>query len=473
MKSPTISDHLAAPKQKDPLSTSPIPTERRRFNLRRWFALLSLLTIGAISGATGTLLSWFMTDRLLLQEAELTKEFVQSLFLVEKSLHAYLANPSAGIRPETEAAFRHIAAMPNVMRANVYGLQRRVVWSSDLELVGRDFGPNGELDRALAGSVSVEFDADERIEHGKGERQFREHLEDAFVEIYVPVQDPVTHRVLGVIEFYKNPRTLLSSIQRLRTYVAIGAGLSGAALFLALFGLVRRADQLIEAQQRQIVENETLAVIGEMSSAVAHGIRNPLASIRSCAELIPLSDSKGIQEAARDIVAQSDRLEAWVRDLLSYTRPLAEAEAPVDLHPLVERCVHDFDREAQRRGIVLKLEATEGLPPVRGDSMLFAQVLRSLLSNAMEASDSGASIAVRGRQDVDAATVTISVEDHGVGMTEGELARAGKPFHTTKPRGMGVGLALARRVVERFGGRMQIESARGRGTVVRVSLQVA
>lgn len=455
------------------MDTSGTAPRRRSFNLRRWYALVSLLTIAAISGTAGTLLTWFMSERLLLQEAVLTKEFVQSLFLVEKSLHAYLLDPSAGIRPETEAAFRHVAAMPNVMRANVYGLKRRVIWSSDIQLVGREFGPNNELDRALAGNAVVEFDSDARVEHGKGEHQGRAQLEDAFVEIYVPVQDPDTQRVLGVIEFYKNPRSLLATIQQLRTYVAIGAGLSGAALFLALFGLVRRADRVIEAQQRQIVENETLAVIGEMSSAVAHGIRNPLASIRSCAELIPLSNEKEIQEAARDIVAQSDRLEVWVHDLLSYTRPIAESETPVFLHPLVERCMLDFNREAQRRGIALTSGSTESLPAVRGDSMLFGQVLRSLLANALEASASGGSVNVQGRRDTDASTVTISVEDHGTGMTETELGRAGKPFHTTKPNGMGVGLALARRVVERFGGRMKIESASGRGTVVRISLRVA
>ena len=109
---------------------------QRHFNLSRWFAIVSLLTIAAISASSATLLSWFLTERLLLQEAVLTKEFVQSLFQVEKSLHAYMAQPSAGIPQETEEAFKLIAAMPNVLRANVYGLKRAVIWSSDRELVG-------------------------------------------------------------------------------------------------------------------------------------------------------------------------------------------------------------------------------------------------------------------------------------------------------------------------------------------------
>ena len=139
----------------------------------------------------------------------------------------------------------------------------------------------------------------------------------------------------------------------------------------------------------------------------------------------------------------------------------------------MERCILDFDREAQRRGIALKLNASATLPQVHGDAMLYAQVLRSLLSNALEASHAGGAVTVRGRHDVAESNVTISVEDLGSGMTPDELERAGKPFHTTKPQGLGVGLALARRVVERFGGRMQIHSVSGQGTVVRISLKTA
>ena len=276
-----------------------------------------------------------------------------------------------------------------------------------------------------------------------------------------------------MIEFYKNPRSLLASIKQLRVYVAVGAGLSGGLLFVALFGLVRRAARLIETPQTQLVEKETLAVIGEMSSAVAHGIRNPLASIRSSAEIIPLSDAPGVAQAVQDVVAESERMEAWVRELLSYTRPLVQAEAPVGMRDLVVRCAQDFEREAQRRGIALEVQCPAELPAVRGDSMLFAQVLRSLMTNALEATARGGCIHLWGDRDADEATVSVSVQDNGSGMTPADLTRAGTPFQTTKPRGMSVGLALVKRVVERFGGRLTIDSAIGRGTVVRLQLRIA
>jgi signal transduction histidine kinase len=100
-------------------------------------------------------------------------------------------------------------------------------------------------------------------------------------------------------------------------------------------------------------------------------------------------------------------------------------------------------------------------------------VLSSLLANAIEALDREGQITVRGDWVRGQSHVTLSVEDNGPGMTSAQLGRAGKPFHTTKPRGLGVGLALARRVIERFGGRLEIDSGPGRGTTVRLHMPAA
>ena len=444
-----------------------------RFNLSRWFALVALVSITVIAVTMGALLNRFITQRLLWQEAVLTKEFVYSLVGVEKSLQAYLAEPSRGLDAETEAAFAHIAAMPDMLRANVYDPGRRMIWSSDRSLIGRSFGPNAELDAALAGNVVTHSADPAGSEPSKAEHQDLKHPQAVFVEIYVPVLDAGGQRVLAVIEFYKNPKALVTALTELRLYIALGAGVSGVLLFVALFGLVRRADLTIRSQQRHLVDNETLAVIGEMSTAVAHGIRNPLASIRSSAELIKGGDLAQAHDAAADIIGQSDRLEAWVRELLAYTRPLDEAGAPVPLQPLVARCMGEFEREMQRRRIRSHTALAADLPAVRGDALLLGQVLSSLFANAIEALDSEGEITVRGDWVRGQTQLTLSVEDSGPGMTSAQLMRAGKPFHTTKPRGLGVGLALARRVIERFGGRLEIDSGPGRGTTVRLHMNIA
>lgn len=441
------------------------------FNLTRWFALVALISIASISMLTAVWLSAFVTERMVWQEARLTAAYVQSLVRVEKSLQTFFADPARGIDAEAEEAFQHVAALPDVLRANVYGRQGTIIWSSDRQMIGRAFGSNRELDLALAGHVvAKQANEGEHDMHAKAEHQALHHPQSMFVEIYVPVRDQRGDKVLTVLELYKNPKDLASALRQMRWWIGAGAALSGALLFAALFGLVGRAAQTIRTQQRQLVASETLAAIGEMSSAVAHGIRNPLASIRSSAELVQ-DDPAHAREAATDIVAQSDRLEAWVNQLLSYTRPLDETSAAVALAPLVAQCLSDFERDMERRRIRGRTEIAGNLPAVRGDALLLGQVLRSVLANAIEAMDHDGRIVVRGESSGGRDGVTLSVEDSGPGMTPAQLSRVGKPFFTTKPRGLGIGLALARRVVERFGGRIEIQSRVGAGTVVRLHLK--
>lgn len=442
-----------------------------RFNLSRWFAVVALLSISALALAVGWSLNRFITQRMLAQEASLTREFVMSLLVVETPLQRYVAMPSQALASEMAESFEHLSRMPDVLRANLYDHQRRLVWSSDPQLAGRTFGPNQELDRALAGEVVAKRDLHVHADDGKTEHQALRERDQMFVEIYVPVPSVDGRSVIGAIEFYKRPQALARALAELRTYIAVGAAAGALLLFAALYGLVRRADRTIQTQQQQIVEQTTLAALGEMSGAVAHGIRNPLASIRSSAELIPGADAARTEEAVRDIVAISDRLEAWVRDLLSYTQPLAPGAASVALAPLVARCLDGHARELQRRGIAAETQLPENLPPVRGDARLLEQVLHGLLANAIEALAAGGRIAVRGSGARDG--VTLEVQDSGPGLTPEQLAKVGQPFYTTKPRGLGVGLALSRRVLDRCGGRLEIESAPGRGTVVRLRLRSA
>lgn len=461
--------------------SSPTAAAAQGFRLTPWFGGVALLAIAVIAATSVWLLGWFVTQRMLLQEATLTRDFVQSLIAVETPLQAVLAQPELGIPPEAEEPFEHIARMPEVLRANLYDRQRTVVWSSDSTLRGRRFGPNEELDLALAGSVVVEKKTrDERV-NGKAEYESLAQPDDLFVEIYVPVRDVKSGAVVGAFEFYKNPRGLMHILGQLRRYMLAGAVVFGALLFVALFGLVRRADRLIQAQQRRLVESETYAALGEMSSAVAHGIRNPLAAMRSSAELIAETargparpgDAAATQEAARDIVAQADRLGAWLRELLTYTRPGDGDSRPLALGPLVGSCLQEFEREIERRGVKARAELAEGLPPVQADALCVGQVLRSVVANALEAVPDGGRITVSAQADAARGQMLLQVRDNGSGITRAERQRVGQPFFTTKAHGLGVGLSLARRVLERQGGRLHIASEPGRGTVVSISLRLA
>lgn len=445
----------------------------RPFRLSKWFGLLGLVSIASISALAGYLLSIFVTDRMVQQEGELTMEMVENLILVERPFVQMFSAPDQIRQDEIVEAIDHIAHIPGVLRANVYDRNRRILWSSDAALIGQQFGENDELDEALAGTLVAHGATYEDDGDGKAEHRDLARKANFFVEIYLPVRADGSGPVLGAIEVYKNPVSLFLALQQLYRYIALGAALSGLFLYLTLFWLVRRADQLIRVQQGRLVDAETLAVVGEMSSAVAHGIRNPLASIRSSAELIQVTDEQTGREAAADIIAESDRLEAWVRELLSFSRPLNEKPAPVALAPLVARCMDEFAREFQRREIHAVVVLAPDLPDVRGDVLLLGQVLQSVLANAVEAMERGGRLELSGDLVRSGQWVAVSVRDQGSGMTPEQLQRVGKPFYTTKPRGMGVGLALARRIMERLGGALEIESVAGEGTTVRMLMRVA
>ena len=446
-------------------------THRARFALSRWFAGVAFTAIAAIAATSVWLLSWFVTERMLWQEGTLTRDFVHSLLLVEKPLHNYLRNPDGAPPLTVKSAFEHIGRMPDVVRANIYGRDRQVLWSTDQQLIGRIFGVNDDLDAALSGTIVVEKKTDIQRIHGKAEYERLSPADDLFMELYMPVLDVETGQVIAAIEFYKNPRALMGVLAQLRSYITFGAVVFGLLLFVALFWLVRRADLTMQSQERQLVEKETFAVVGEMSSVVAHGIRNPLAAIRSSAELILESPGHSATDAALDIVAQSDRLGSWVRELLSYTRPTDETPQPVALEPLVRTCLKEFSRECERRHIGASAHLPDHLPDVQGDSLAVGQVLRSVLANALEAVSEGGRIVVRATSDLNKGSVTLTVEDNGPGITPEQSERIGKPFFTTKPHGMGLGLALARRVIERAGGSFRIDSEPGRGTVVSIMLR--
>ena len=444
------------------------------FNLSRWFAIVGLASIALVGTASALLLSYFLTERMLRQEGQMTMQFVQSLVQTETSLPGYFTGEQTRDITELELALRHIANVPDTLRANMYNREHVLIWSTDPKLVGRTFGANPELDEALTGALVVHGDA----EDDEGNPHKEEHVDleengDYFVEVYVPVRDGPRGKVIGVVELYKSPRALGEALRTSRIYIFIGATFASLFLYLTLFGLARRADAVIRTQQNRLVENEVLATVGEMGSAVAHGIRNPLAAIRSSAELALEGDIEVARETAQDIIAEADRLEAWVRNLLSYARPIADAHEAVELPALVEGAIEHFAREMEKRDISRSCTLAQDLPLAKGDSFLLGQVLHSLIANAVEAIEQGGSIEIAGNNVPAQRRVELTVRDSGPGMTPEQLKRVFTPFYTTKTKGMGVGLALAKRIVERFGGKIRIDSAPGRGTAVCLSMPVA
>ncbi len=225
-----------------------------------------------------------------------------------------------------------------------------------------------------------------------------------------------------------------------------------------------------------ILQAEKLAATGMLVAGVAHEVLNPLASISSIAQMIGRHSSSDVErDQAKLIETEIGRVSKVVRELLDFTRPAEDDSASrVDLESLLDQAATlvGYDSRAQRIGITR--EYAPALPSVRGHSERLLPVFTNILINALDAvnglNTQPASIAISTR--AEDSEVVVDIRDQGHGMSAHELAHAFDPFFTTKEPGAGTGLGLwiCYQVVQRHGGRIDIESAPGEGTNVAVRL---
>src|SRR4051794_16701631 len=351
----------------------------RPFDLVRSFSVLSLVCIALVAAAAALALSRLLTGQMLTRDAEVSAEFLNSVVRAEKTW-ADLLRPGPGPGPSPgpvlESFFNHVAHLPDVVRANVFARDGTVIWSSTPGFAGRSLGPNRELEEALEGGLAIEsgtVGVEDKPEHVA----FAAQPGLRFVETYVPIWDEDRGGVVAVVEIYRQPRALFAAIDAGRRLIWLGALAGGVFLYLVLFGIVRRAGRVIRCQQERLVDAETLAAVGGVASAVAHNIRNPLASIRSSAELALEDGIEQAHEAAGDIVREVDRLDGWLRELLLYARADQPAEQPgtADLAAAVRTALDGLGPALARRGVALELELEERLPPVPGGQAPLAHVV--------------------------------------------------------------------------------------------------
>jgi signal transduction histidine kinase len=231
----------------------------------------------------------------------------------------------------------------------------------------------------------------------------------------------------------------------------------------------------LERTQAQLVQSEKLASIGEMAAAVAHGLRNPLASLRAAAQVVRHHpEAPSSSEHLDAIIEEVDRLDRRISHLLSFSRPAPFRPSTESVPRLVVGLLPVFAEQLRERGVQLEVEIPRTLPDVRVDPMQVEQVLVELISNALDAMPAGGRLRI-GAQLAGAGAggeVAIEVSDTGAGIPEAVLPSVCEPFFTTRADGTGLGLAIAKRYVEQNGGRLEIASRPG-ATTVRVRFPAA
>jgi signal transduction histidine kinase len=441
------------------------------FDLLRWFAILSALAVAVIAIGTALFLARFVERASLTRDAAVVTQFVNNLFLVEEGEGFFRADAAAG-PGDIEEFFAHLSRLPGVLRANAFDRDRRIVWSSDPALVGQRFADNDELEAAFRGQPVAAIDrAGARAL--KAEQVAMTAPGARFVENYLPVLGAADAMPVGVIEIYRVPPGLFDTIDAAVSRIVWGTGMAGLLLYASLFAIVWRGTRLVQAQEARLLAAEKLATAGEMASAVAHGLRNPLASIRSSAELALSTDPAGeVGTSLRDIVGDVDRLESWIRQYLVSVRPGNGDDQETEVGRVLEAAVRDAAGQLERCGLTAEVALEANLPAVALNALILRQLVNGLLANAIEALPRGGTVRVAAAAGANRA-VLLRVADDGPGMTPSQRERALQPFVTSKPGGLGLGLPLAREILARHGGDLRIDSRAGHGTVVELHLPVA
>ncbi len=235
----------------------------------------------------------------------------------------------------------------------------------------------------------------------------------------------------------------------------------------------RQLTAALDRFQREVSQRERLSSLGRLSTVVAHEVRNPLMIIKTAVRSLRRSTSPDVLDVAKNIDEEVTRINNVVTDVLDFARPIRFEVQETDIAQLCQDAAQAA--HAAAGDIPIDVQCAASPIPVSTDAERLRGVLINVLSNAQQAVRARGlngqipAIQLRAQQS-QGGRARIEVRDRGVGIPAGDLPRIFEPFFTTKRTGSGLGLALARNVVEGLGGTISVESAPDVGTTVRIDV---
>jgi two-component system, NtrC family, sensor kinase len=234
---------------------------------------------------------------------------------------------------------------------------------------------------------------------------------------------------------------------------------------------------------RAVARTEKLAAVGRLAAGVVHEINNPLATISACAEALESRVAEGVYGAGADVEdlreylqlirGEAFRCKQITNGLLDFSRARAAGHAPVNVSEVVESAARLLMHQKRGVSITIDVDLAENLPFVSGDTGQLQQAVIILSENGIDAMSQGGTLTLRTlRGEEEGGEVCVEVRDTGQGIPPEIRERIFDPFFTTKEvgRGTGLGLAVCYGIVTEHGGRIEVDSTVGRGTVFRISL---
>ena len=289
-----------------------------------------------------------------------------------------------------------------------------------------------------------------------------------------------TGEIMGVIEVVQDLSDDLETIIGLQGRVIVLSLTIMGILFTILSLIVVRANRIMakRAEERlqleeQLGEAQRLATLGKMVAAVSHEIKNPLGIVRSTAEILASRIGKvapGNEGLADIIMEETLRLDAIVREFLDFARPREIRLEAASLNEVAERVLRFMEAEFKQKSVLLRRRLDPHLPEIPMDAEQVYQVVFNIVFNAVQAMPYGGDLVVSSRLDDDGQLVVLDITDTGVGIPADKLEQIFAPFYTDKSRGTGLGLCIARSIIEKHGGRITVQSRPGDGSTFTVTL---
>jgi two-component system, NtrC family, sensor histidine kinase HydH len=232
------------------------------------------------------------------------------------------------------------------------------------------------------------------------------------------------------------------------------------------------AGRNLRKAEASLRRSERLAALGQLTAGLAHELRNPLGTIKASAEFMTKPSTQArpevMGEMAGNIASEVDRTNSLISRFLDFAKPLEIHARLSDLAAVIDIVIHQLTEIASKHGVAVVEDMPEGPLEFSFDPDLLPLALQNLVQNAIQASKPGQTVTVGVYPE--AAQVVIQVVDQGSGIDSQHLESVFNPFFTTKPNGVGLGLALVAKIVDEHGGKISVRSELGKGTAFDVSI---
>ncbi|MFH0959272.1 MAG: ATP-binding protein [Pseudomonadota bacterium] len=470
----------------DKISKWPKTSSGGPFRLLKYFIISGFAVITVVTLALGTFLYTRSVETLLKGAENYARLLAENLnYNIFVGFYAPL---KARGQPMDLRKWDQFGALDSLIKDFTYGLRinrikiidrnRKIVYSTDYDLIGKYERDNPAVDEALSNGK-------DQTKIRRGDRSATNWYGVWLADTYYPLREGTGNywmlgAIYGVIQITQDVTDQYVNVQRYVIIILLVATGLMAFLFVMLTLIVRRGERILldkAAEQKQLEEklqqSEKLASIGQMLATIAHEIRNPLGIIRSSAEVLASKSNPDISKIKRFtsiILEEATRLSLILTDFLDFARPKAPASNPVDLTNVVTRVKNILEYEIISKNISWSDEVDESDydTVILGDSDLLYQAFLNITMNAFESMDSGGSFRVHIK--CDKTTIKIRFSDNGRGIKEADLNKIFTPFFTTSQMGTGLGLAVVHNIVSAHDGEISVSSKEGEGATIEIIL---